>query len=101
MLDALFYAWERRLAARTTTRVVRPFDWGVDWIPEGGRDADAADAVRDWVSAVMADTDAFFTAPPTSDYKLTDAADAERQLAFPSALTTPHPDNNTVWCRYF
>jgi hypothetical protein len=103
MLDALFHAWERRLAAGTTTRVVRPFDWGLDWIPERGRAAasDATDAIREWVSAVMADTDAFFTGPPTSDYKLAATADGEQQLVFPSVLATPHPDNNTVWCRYF
>ena len=33
MLQALFHAWERRLASVTTDRVVRPFDWGLDWIP--------------------------------------------------------------------
>ena len=33
MLEALFHAWERRLASVTTDRVVRPFEWGLDWIP--------------------------------------------------------------------
>src|SRR5262249_44147690 len=32
MLQAFFHAWERRLAEATTDRVVRPFDWGLDWI---------------------------------------------------------------------
>ena len=31
MLQLLFHAWERRLAAVTTDRVVRPFEWGWDW----------------------------------------------------------------------
>jgi dienelactone hydrolase len=48
----------------------------------------------------MADTDAFFTPPPTSDYTLTPSADGDI-LTFPSALTTPHQANNTVYCRYF
>ena len=43
----------------------------------------------------MADTDAFFTPPPTADYTLTPAADGDL-LTFPSALTTPHESNNTV-----
>src|SRR5436853_643484 len=34
MLQALFHAWERRLADVTTGRVVRPFDWGLEWIPQ-------------------------------------------------------------------
>ena len=33
MLQAFFHAWERRLASVTDDRVVRPFDWGLDWIP--------------------------------------------------------------------
>ena len=73
MLQALFHAWERRLASVTTDRVVRPFEWGLDWIPHNGHRARARRRPRcigDWVSHVMADTDAFFTPPPTTDYTL-------------------------------
>src|SRR5256885_9803031 len=102
MLQAFFHAWERRLAEATTDRVVRPFDWGLDWIPANGHRSDAApaDVIGDWVSHVMADTDAFFTPPPTSEYTLSPAADGGL-LTFPSALTTPHPANNTVHARFF
>jgi Alpha/beta hydrolase domain containing 18 len=98
MLQPLFHAWERRIAATTTNRVVRPFEWGLDWIPQDGigREATAADVLRRWVGGVMADTDAFFLAPATADYTL----NGDR-LTFPSALETPHPVNNTVVCRYF
>ena len=27
-----FHAWERRLASVDTNRVVRPFEWGLDWM---------------------------------------------------------------------
>ena len=104
MLQLLFHAWERRLAAVTTDRVVRPFDWGLDWIPQNGRSADAAPAtiLREWVSHVMADTDAFFTPLPTTDYSLgATAQDGERVLTFPSALETPHHENNVVHARLF
>ena len=102
MLQALFHAWERRLADATKDRVVRPFDWGLDWIPTNGHRPDAApaDTVADWVSHVMRDTDAFFTPPPTTDYTLTSGADGNL-LAFPSALTTPHESNNTAYARFF
>ena len=36
MLQAFFHAWERRLASVTTDRVVRPFEWGLEWIPQNG-----------------------------------------------------------------
>src|SRR5438128_10326061 len=99
MLQALFHAWERRLADVTKDRSVRPFDWGLDWISQNGHAADgrAVDVVGDWVSDVMADTDAFFTPPPTSDYTLTRGNDCDR-LTFPSAFVTPHHANNTVHC---
>jgi len=102
MLQAIFHAWERRLASVTTDRVVRPFEWGVDWIPENGHSAGAtgAEVLRDWIARVMADTDAFFTPPPTSDYTVHRTSDGE-VLTFPSAFVTPHDENNTVYCRYF
>ena len=101
MLQAFFHAWERRLSDVTTDRVVRPFEWGLDWIPDNGHAAEPPrDVIDRYVSNVMADTDAFFTPPPTTDYTLTPAADGDL-LTFPSAFTTPHESNNTVRCRYF
>jgi hypothetical protein len=103
MLKPLFHAWERRLASVTTDRVVRPFEWGLEWIPRNGQRPGAAGAeiLAGWISTVMADTDRFFTPPPTRDYRVTDAADGTSLLTFPSAFETPHPENNTVYCRYF
>jgi hypothetical protein len=114
VLEAIFHAWERRLAFATKDRVVRPFDWGVDWIPRNGHapgpgddvagvdagDAGAANGLGEWVAAIMADTDAFYTPAPTSDYTLRPELDGG-VLTFPSALVTPHAENNTVYCRYF
>jgi dienelactone hydrolase len=55
----------------------------------------------------MRDTDAFFFAPATDAYTFEPAAPALQAggeagtLRFPSALTTPHPENNTVHARWF
>src|ERR1051325_10196710 len=102
MLQTFFHSWERRLAAATKDRVVRPIDWGLDWIPRNGHapDAAAAEIVGDWIAHAMADTDAFFRAEPTSSYRIT-RSDAGDLLTFPSALVTPHRVNNIVRCRYF
>jgi hypothetical protein len=98
LLKPLFHAWERRLASVTKNRVVRPFEWGLDWIPANGNAPDAAphEVVGTWVNHVMNDTDAFYTPAPTSDYTLRGDL-----LTFPSAFVTPHVENNTVYCRYF
>src|SRR5262245_16452466 len=102
MLQVLFHAWERHLADVTKDRVVRPFEWGLDWIPSNGHapGADPARVIGDWVSKVMADTDDFYTPPPTKDYTLRATGDCEL-LTFPSALETPHASNNTVYARLF
>lgn len=101
MLKAIFHAWERRLADVTKDRVVRPFEWGLDWIPPNGHAHLAPDrALQEWIAHVMADTDAFFTPESTTDYTLTPASDGS-VLTFPSAFETPHRENNTVYCRYF
>ncbi|MFN7918307.1 MAG: hypothetical protein U0Q55_23395 [Vicinamibacterales bacterium] len=105
MLQALFHAWERKLASVTKDRVVRPFEWGLDWLshhdtPEGG--PHPPDLIGDWVEDVMRDTDAFYTPEPTTDYTLGPGLEpGEELLTFPSALTTPHVENNTVYGRIF
>jgi hypothetical protein len=101
MLQAIFHAWERRLASVTKDRVVRPFEWGLDWIPERDPADEPAAVIGEYVSRVMADSDAFFTPPPTTEYAIGPSADGEQELTFPSAFETPHPENNAVRCRYF
>jgi dienelactone hydrolase len=97
MLSWIFHAWERHLASVSKDRVVRPFEWGLDWLDAAGvsPDTPAAEAVSDWAATVMQDSDAFYYAPPTDDYHL----DGDR-LTFPSALATPHPENNLVHARF-
>jgi dienelactone hydrolase len=97
LLNRLFHAWEHRLANSTTDRKVRPFDWGADWLPSNGSHNLSADArVEHWVESVMRDSHAFFTPPPITDYELEGGT-----LRFPSALSTPHPENNVVTARWF
>jgi hypothetical protein len=120
MLARFFHAWERRLAFATKDRVVRPFEWGTEWIngtAVTGEDP-ADSAVERWVEEVMEDTSEFFALPPTSDFAFAEASltlqgtplrRSGRQgskgeagtLTFPSALTTPHPENNVVYGRWF
>jgi hypothetical protein len=108
MIARVFHAWEARLASVTTDRVVRPFEWGLDWLP-GDHDPAASprDAVLAWAADAMADSDRFFTPAPTADYEFTrdtigTASDrGDGLLRFPSAIETPHPENNTVSARYF
>ena len=96
MITRLFHAWERRLAAITTDRVVRGFDWGIDWLKwDDTSIAEPGKAIDAWSAQVMRDTDRFFDTPPTDEYRLNDDL-----LSFPSVLTTPNPNNNTVYAKF-
>jgi dienelactone hydrolase len=110
MISTAFHRWETRLAARSTTkRVVRPFEWGLDWLPINGFASEASPeaVIRAWVDQVMKDTDAFFSPSPTTEYQLLPASPTASSrgetgtLTFPSALSTRHPENNTVYGRLF
>jgi dienelactone hydrolase len=108
LLSYLFHAWERHLAATTKDRVVRPFEWGLDWLTPNGHDpAPEETRVHLWVDEVMRDSTAFFETPPTRDFDFRPAGGARRAneeagtLRFPSALVTPHAVNNTVVARWF
>ena len=104
MLQTLFHAWERRLASVTTDRVVRPFEWGLDWIPA------TATAARRPGRAGPARTASRVGRARHGGHRrlLHAAADARLHvvrsigktaiglLTFPTALPTPHPANNTV-----
>jgi hypothetical protein len=92
-----FHGWERRLASAATDRTVRPFEWGLDWIDPHVNDvADPAAWLERWADATVARSGAFYHVAPSSD----SALDGDR-LTFPSAITTPHPENNLVRARFF
>jgi len=103
VLDRLFFAWERRLASVTKDRVVRPFEWGLDWIDGNGHPPATPPerVLLDWVDAALSDTQRFFDAPATSDFAFTELNRETGTVRFPSALRTPHPENNTVHAVYF
>ena len=105
----LFHRWERRLASVDRNRVVRPFDWGVDWIPVAERDRvdhdDPSLVVRAWAERAMRNSDAWFAVDPAPGYGTAalpaGAKPGERMVTFESGVTTPHGENNIVYARYF
>ena len=104
MIARLFHAWERRLHAVSKDRMVRPFDWGLDWIEQNGhaRDCPPESVLLDWAAHAVADSTRFFETPETSDYTFRPGADgAPGALSFPSAMHTRYPENNAVHALYF
>ena len=97
VIARVFHGWERRLAAVADDRVVRPFEWGLEWIDRSMETAaEPAQHLERWAAQMVAESDEFFALPSTADYTLEGS-----RLSFPSAIATPDAANNTVVARYF
>jgi hypothetical protein len=95
--------WERKLATRDTNRVVRPFEWGLDWLARlefptvpDLVNRDAREALDRFAGDALADSDRFFSYRTPADYHL-----REGRLTFTSPSATPYPENNTVHALWF
>jgi len=95
--------WENRLCSRATNRVVRPFEWGLDWtrgwpsaqrFPRNGHDAEAYLRLLNRVS--LEESDEFFDYETPRDFSLDG-----NLLRFTSAVETPYPENNRVHGQWY
>jgi hypothetical protein len=99
VLSRVFHEWERRLAAASTDRVVRPFEWGTDWVEDGvsaAATANDGERLERWAATMLAESDRFYALAPCDDYEL-----RGDRLTFPSAVATPHAGNNVARGRFF
>jgi len=103
----LYQRWiltrEHQLCSRATNRVVRHFEWGLEWSrnwPCGRRHPKNGDAPADYVSRLnrlaMQDSDEFFAYQRPNDFSLKDGI-----LRFRSPVETPYPENNIVHAQWF
>ncbi len=95
--------WERKLATRDTNRVVRPFEWGTDWLQSipfpvfpAATNGNAREHLSEFVDAALADSDRFFSYPRVTDYRLDGA-----RLTFSSPAPSRCPPNDTVHAHWF
>jgi len=95
--------WERKLATRDTNRLVRPFEWGLNWLQDTGIPAppvsangDAHEHVGRFARQAVEQSEQFYSYPPVRDFELRD-----RRLRFTSAISTPYAENNTVHGHWF
>jgi dienelactone hydrolase len=94
-------AWEHKLAFKSTDRVVRPFDWGIEWArnwPFTVADSDPETQLRELNRIAIERSAEFFAYAPPTDWVFS-ALDSE--LRFTSAVDTPYPENNLVRARFF
>lgn len=92
-------AWEMDLATRSTDRVVRPFDWGVDWTanwPFQSSLKDPEERIRELNQLAIADSAAFYAYKPPTDFRFDG-----KWLQFTSPVDCPYPANNTVHASFY
>lgn len=95
--------WETDLATRSTDRVVRPFEWGAEWLADlelPGLRAYAGGDEEEWLAEVnkviIQNGELYFQHRTPQDFTL----DGE-WLRFTSPLETPYAENNLVEARWF
>ena len=134
MLSRLYakwmFAWETDLTTRDTNRIVRPLEWGAEWLADFAPDAESSFAGMTALSErIAAESDHFFGYRTPGDFRLemrhpqlyptnvrpeTLAQDAEWKrkaaageleavpfLRFTSPVSTPYPENDEVNARWF
>lgn len=119
------HEWETRLTTRDTNRVVRPFEWGVEWTrgwpgvngsgPDSG-DVRLEDFFHDLNRRIISDSDAFFGYGTPTDFRLErrkvfaypsggkdDGVDHGQGmfLRFTSPVLSSYPENDLANARWF
>ena len=101
--EGFIKSWEERLCNRATNRVVRPFEWGLEWtrrwpaarlFPQNGYAP--FDYLRKLNHIAMEHSDEFFGYATPKDFEL-----KEGILRFTSPVETPYPANNLVHAQWF
>src|ERR1051326_2625747 len=94
--------WERKLATRDTNRVVRPFEWGTEWLHridptcKAQANGDARGVVARFTAAAVRDSDRFFGYQTPSDFAL-----RAGRLTFTSPAASGYPENDKVHAMWF
>ncbi len=87
---------ERWYHQKDNNRLVRPFEWGLEYVFDHVNGDAPRELFRRHTARVMQESDDFYALPPITDYRL-----EGDQLTWTSAVHTPSPENNTARARFF
>lgn len=96
MLGRYIRARERWHATRETNRVVRPFEWGAEFVSEHLNGDDPREVIHRASREAVRHSEEFYALPPVEDYEL-----RGDRLTWTSAVETPSAENNTALARLF
>ena len=90
------HARERKHSQRDRNRIVRPFEWGTEFIREHVNGDDPRLVFERHSDEVLAHSEDFYHLPDITDFHFHDDL-----LTWTSAVRTPSPENNTARARFF
>lgn len=96
MLGRYIRARERWHATRETNRVVRPFEWGAEFVSEHLNGDDPREVIHRASREAVRHSEEFYALPPVEDYEL-----RGDRLTWTSAVKTPSAENNIARARLF
>jgi len=96
----MFKRWmhkrERYFMMLNDNRIVRPFEWGTEFIAENPNGDDPRELFLEHSDKIVANSDEFYHLPEINDYEF----DGEN-VTWTSAIKTPSTENNTVYTKLF
>jgi hypothetical protein len=96
MLKRYMHGRERHFAMLNDNRVVRPFEWGTEFITDVAAGRDPHELFSEYAHRAVENSDEFYFAPNIKDFDL-----AGQILTWTSAIETPSPENNTAVATWF
>jgi hypothetical protein len=90
--------------ASEPNRRAPPFDWGLEHIGGRADDPDPGAFFEAFADRTIAESDEWFTGTPARDYRLDHGGTVPGEagvLTFTSAVSSPWPENNLVYGRFF
>lgn len=104
MLKRYMHNREREHAMRDDNRIVREFEWGTEYITDHANGDDPRQLFSEFSKNAIANSDEFFHSPIITNYELVINSEAPGEphgLTWTSGITTPSPENNTVYGHWF
>ena len=96
MLKRYFHKRERHFAMLNDNRIVRPFEWGMEFITDNPTGGDPRELFSEYSKNTIANSDEFFFSPEINDYSM----EADK-LTWTSGVETPSPENNSAFATWF
>ena len=95
-LERKIRRYEHMRWAQEPNRRTLPFTWGLEHIGGSANEPDPRAFLDRFVEQTLANSDAWYSAPPAEDYRL-----EGQVLTFTSAIASPWPENNRVFGQLF